>query len=312
MPRHIRILCLCFFMSAASPMAWAAAPECINPVDVNRPQLILQVLGSGGPELTGTRASSSYVIWFEGRARLLVDMGSGSFLRLKQSGATLNDIDRVLISHFHVDHSNDLPALIKANYFTSRTRELPVSGPQGNEVMPGAVAFVESLFGPTGAYRYLSEYLHGQGAYHLQPLDVPIDVKTVQNLVDTGDYRVLAIAVNHGPIPALAWRVEMGGKALVFSGDTSGNGGALEQLSEGADLLVAHNAVPENANQSALNLHMPPSRIGEIAEAAAVKQLVLSHRMERTLGQEAETLQHIQKRYKGPVHFADDLECFFP
>ena len=99
---------------------------------------------------------------------------------------------------------------------------------------------------------------------------------------------------------------------MVFSGDTSGNGVALQQLSEDADLLVAHNAVPENANRSALNLHMPPSRIGEIADLAGVKQLVLSHRMERTLGREAETLLHIQKRYTGPVHFADDLECYIP
>ncbi len=312
MTNQFRILCFCFFMPVGWPVAWASAPACINPVDDKMPQIVMQVLGSGGPELTGNRASSSYMVWLDGRARLLIDMGAGSFLRLKQSGAELNDIDRVLLSHLHVDHSNDLPALIKANYFTERTRDLPLSGPEGNELMPGTGAFVEALFGSTGTHRYLSEYLHGQGSYHLQPRDIPIDVKTRQSVVEEQEYRILAVAVHHGPIPALAWRLEIGGKALVFSGDTSGSGVALQQLSAGADLLVAHNAVPESANQSALNLHMPPSRIGEIAHAAGVKQLVLSHRMERTLGREAETLRHIQMHYMGAVHFADDLECFFP
>ncbi len=312
MTQHIRVLFFCFFLSAAGAAAGAAAPACSNPVDGNLPRVVLQVLGSGGPELTGTRASSSYVVWLDGQARLLIDMGTGSFLRLKQSAANLNDIDQILISHFHVDHSNDLPALIKANYFTTRTRDLPLLGPAGNDLMPGAVAFAESLFGPSGAYRYLGEYLHGQGAYHLQPQDVPVDTKSIQKLVETPEYSIQAVAVHHGPLPALAWRVEIAGKVLVFSGDTSGSGATLEQLSAGADLLVAHNAVPEDANRPALNLHMPPSRIGEIAQSAGVKQLVISHRMERTLGQEAETLRHIQKHYAGPVHFADDLECFLP
>lgn len=312
MTQPIRVIFLCLFLSAAWPAAWAAAPACTNPVDGSMPRVVMQVLGSGGPELTDTRASSSYVVWLDGRARLLIDMGTGSFLRLKQSGANPNDIDQILISHFHVDHSNDLPALIKANYFTGRARDLPLSGPQGNDFMPGAEAFVESLFGPSGAYRYLGDYLHGQGAYHLQPLDVPVDVKYRQNPVEDREYRVSAAAVHHGALPALAWRVELAGKVLVFSGDTSGNDVTLEQLSAGADLLVAHNAVPENANRAALNLHMPPSRIGEIAQAGGVKQLVLSHRMEQTLDKEAETLGYIQENYTGPLHFADDLECFFP
>jgi ribonuclease BN (tRNA processing enzyme) len=57
-------------------------------------------------------------------------------------------------------------------------------------------------------------------------------------------------------------------------------------------------------------LHMPPSVIGEIARTAEVRQLVLSHRMLRTLGHEEETRQLISKSYAGPIAFADDLDCF--
>ncbi len=59
-------------------------------------------------------------------------------------------------------------------------------------------------------------------------------------------------------------------------------------------------------------LHMPPSVIGRIAANARVKQLVLSHRMQRTLGHETQTRHTIQKSYQGSVEFANDLDCFRP
>jgi len=48
----------------------------------------LEVLGSGGPELGDGRASSGYLVWMDGKARILVDMGSGSMLNFEQSGPT--------------------------------------------------------------------------------------------------------------------------------------------------------------------------------------------------------------------------------
>jgi ribonuclease BN (tRNA processing enzyme) len=121
---------------------------------------------------------------------------------------------------------------------------------------------------------------------------------------------VYAVRVVHGAFPALAWRVEIGGKRIVFSGDTNGEGQGLTQLATDADLFVAHNAVPEGATGVERRLHMPPSVIGMIAANAHVKQLVLSHRMLRTLGNEKETQAAIRRRYSGPIHFANDLDCF--
>jgi len=55
---------------------------------------------------------------------------------------------------------------------------------------------------------------------------------------------------------------------------------------------------------------MPPSVIGQIAEEAHVKSLVISHRMLRTLGKEEQTTVEIRKKYQGPLAFANDLDCF--
>jgi ribonuclease BN (tRNA processing enzyme) len=274
--------------------------------------LVLQVLGSGGPELDDQRASSGYLIWHNGKARILIDMGAGSLLRFEQSRAALEDLDMILLTHLHVDHSNDLPALIKASYFSNRQRDLPLYGPTGNQLMPSATQFVLDLFGPNGAFHYLNSYLDGSEAYRLIPHDVKATGKERQVMIDTKNLRAEAVPVHHGPIPALAWRVDIAGKSLVFSGDMNNDYQTLSGLANKADLLVADHAIPEGAGRIARNLHMPPSVIGQIATQARVKQVVLSHRMNRTLGREQDSTAYIRRTYAGPLSFADDLQCFRP
>lgn len=275
------------------------------------PGVWLQVLGSGGPELTDQRASSAYLVWRDGHARVLVDMGPGSMLRFEQSGARVEDLQVILLSHLHVDHAADLPALIKASFFSERSADLPLYGPSGNARMPATRAFVAALFNDKhGAFRYLGSYLTGDEAYRLLAHDIPAQGKTPTTAVDDARFKLVAVPVHHGPIPALAWRIDIDGRAIVFSGDMNGDNHTLESLATGADLLVAHHAIPEEARGAARDLHMPPSVIGNIAATAKVKQLVLSHRMTRTLGREQESRQIIRKQYTGPLVFADDGQCF--
>lgn len=272
----------------------------------------VQVLGSGGPELGDGRASSSYLLWVDGKARLLVDTGSGSALNFEKSGADFRDLSAILYSHFHVDHSAALPAYIKGSYFLHRTSDLPVYGPAGNEWMPGTRAFLQALFAqPAGAYHYLSDFLPaGDGSYQLQAHELPVEERTPLPTQTLGTLRIQAIPVHHGPLPALAWRVEAQGRSIVFSGDMNGDYHTLPKLAHQADLLIAHNAIPEAASGVARKLHMPPSVIGQIAAQARVKRLLLSHRMRRTLGTEKATREQIRPFYTGPVQFADDLGCY--
>jgi ribonuclease BN (tRNA processing enzyme) len=274
----------------------------------------VQVLGSGGPETQDKRASTSYLVWENGKARVMVDAGGGSALRFGESGARMSQVDVFLFSHFHVDHSSDFPALIFSSWFEDRERPLPIFGPSGNKFMPSTTEFVRDLFSdPHGAYRYLSDLVDpkADGNYKLQPHDVAASLVPVV-VFRNSDMTLYAVSVVHGAFPALAWRVEIGGKRVVFSGDTNGEGDGLTQLASNADLFVAHNAVPEGATGVERHLHMPPSVIGTIATNAHVKQLVLSHRMLRTLGKEKEneTQAEIRRRFSGPILFANDLDCF--
>lgn len=268
----------------------------------------LQVLGSGGPELADERASSSYLIWLDGKARAMVDVGGGSSLNFERSGARFADLDAVLFTHLHVDHSADWPVFVKGGFFTGRDRDLPVYGPYGNNNLPAVDKFQEALFAL--GWSYLSNYLvNDERSEYKLPA-------TVVNAPETVWFQSLkritlkSLNVNHGPLPAIAWRVEAAGCSIVFSGDTSATSDNLTRLATSADILVAHNAIPEAASGVARRLHMPPSRIGEIAAQAGVKKLVLSHRMLRTLEREPDTLREIRKNYPGPVEFAEDLSKY--
>ena len=277
-----------------------------------REGIAVQVLGSGGPELEDKRASASYLIWQDGQARALIDAGGGSALRFGESGAKMSQLDVILFTHFHVDHSADFPVLIFSSWFEERDRPLPVYGPGGSKVFPSTVEFADAFFNNrNGVYRYLSELLvpRKTSTYKLQPHNVIGD--SPSSAAFHGEHlSAYAAGVIHGTVPALAWRIEIAGKSIVFSGDTNGEGAGLVELAKSADLFVAHNAVPEGATGVERQLHMPPSVIGRIAQEAHVKQIVLSHRMLRTLGNEEQTKSEIARNFPGPVVFANDLDCF--
>jgi ribonuclease BN (tRNA processing enzyme) len=272
----------------------------------------VQVLGSGGPEVQDKRASSSYVVWRNGKARVLIDAGGGSALRFGESGARMEDLEVILLSHLHIDHTSDLPALLKSSYFGDRMRPLPIFGPVGNADFPATTVFVADLFDPfRGAYRYLGRFLSGQDdGYRLQPHDVRLAPHEVRTVSKSDGIAISTTRVIHGSVPALAWRVDMDNRSIVFSGDTNGDNGNLQNLASGADVFIAHNAIPEGTEGAPRALHMPPSVIGAIAKTADVHRLVLSHRMLRSLGHEEETLSIIARTYAGPVAFANDLDCF--
>ena len=266
-------------------------------------EVTFEVLGSGGPEIDG-RASTSYLIWIDGKARLLIDTGSGSMLRFEESGAKLQDLELIALTHLHIDHVVDLPAYIKAGYFTRRSAPLPLIGPAGNAYFPSMNAYVEIMFGKRGAYRYMSDVLTPQSdSFQILPESVDA-AQMVQKRYK--DFTLSIINVNHGIVPALAFRVDIKEKSILISGDTSNKKRQLGMLAKDVDLFVAHHAIAEVHGSYANDLHMTPSLIADVAQGAHVKRVLLTHRMRRTIGEEERSIKIIRKRFEGPLLFADD------
>jgi len=275
-----------------------------------QPKVVLQVLGSGGPESGDKRASSGYVIWINGKSRILVDFGGGTSLRFEEVGAKIADLQVILLTHLHVDHTADIPVLLKSAFFTQASGQLPVYGPNKNAFMPSTTNFIKRLFQDNkGAWQYLGDYLNGSAKLQLKAHNIDKTLKG-KIIYAQGNIHITAVSVHHGPIPAIAYRVNIGSKSITFSGDMNGDYHSLEKLAKGTDILIAHNAVPKGASGVAAQLHMTPDIIGQIAGKTKLKLLILSHRMSRTLGREKETKKEIRKYYKGTLKFANDKSSY--
>ena len=271
----------------------------------------VQILGAGGPELTDGQGAASYLVWIDDRARLLVDPAPASSLRFDESGASYGDLDAILLTHLHADHVGDFPAYVKGAYFESRDRPLPVYGPDGAEPYPATTEFVQRLIGERGAFAYLANYLsRDENGFKITATDVSAKGQRRWSKFRNETFSLAAVPVNHGPVPALAWRIDVGEQSIVFTGDFNNAKNTVTRFARGVDALVIHHAVPENARGNARALHVVPSQIGQIAAATEARMVILGHRMSRTRGRESASRAAIEAHYDGSLIFANDLECW--
>ncbi len=276
-------------------------------------RLSVEVLGAGGPIAESERASTGYLVWINGRSRLLIDAGGGVFLRYAESGARFNDLDAVLVTHFHADHVADLPAILNSGTFDGRRRPLTVVGPGGNEHFPGVGAFLVANFNEqTGAYRYLAGFLDGRfNLPRLEQVEVDASNDRVVRLAIAPDVDLTAVPVRHMEIPALGYVLRVDGQTIVFAGDQSVESTFFEETLTGTNpaLLITHHAISEAPGQPR-GLHRSPSSIGELAASLGADRLVLGHNMRRALDAQDQGMAAIRQAYAGPIDIATDHSCF--
>lgn len=279
----------------------------------------LQVLGSGGPiaESVGEtgRAATSYLLWIDGEPRVLIDAGSGSFLRFAQAGGRLATLDAILLTHLHADHAGDLVDILNSGGFENRTDPLRVIGPAAAPRFPGTGEFLVRLLGKErGAFAYNGGYIDGsEGKTKLMPQVVETrDGKGEAVTIDLGSgISVTAQPVHHGVVPALGYRLSVGGKQIIVAGDQSAQSEAFMTAFAGAkpDILFTHHVINGEPGQPR-DLHRTPQEIGELARALAPARLVLTHNMNRSLDDLERGMAAIGTSWRGEVTIAADLDCF--
>ncbi|WP_192482764.1 MULTISPECIES: MBL fold metallo-hydrolase [Cysteiniphilum] len=285
-----------------------SATEC------TKTSLSLQLLGSGGPISDDKRASSGEIIWINGKARILIDAGGGTYLRFGQSGAKLEDLDFIGITHFHTDHVADLPAILKGAEFFKRERPIAIAGPKENARFPSLTHYLNNLFNAkNGAYAYLSNLLtpnNKDGVLTLSPI-VDVDYQSPQKtkVFSNAEYTIWALGIPHGNVPALAYRVESNYGNVVISADQNGSNDAFIDFAKGADILVMPLAIDEKADKISSFVHAKPSVVGQIANKVNPKMLILNHFMGKGLLYKKESIEIVKQYYSGPTVIARDLSC---
>jgi ribonuclease BN (tRNA processing enzyme) len=278
------------------------------------PPIELIVLGSGGPAATG-RAASSYLVLIDGVPRIIVDAGPGSFARLGEAKISMTSIDMVLLTHLHIDHAGELPGLFKARAVSSSGPiSFKVWGPEGSRGRAGAYfpstsQFIHLLFGPTGAFAYLSDF---SAPLSIEANDIPsqIHAEEVPRMIfQQSTLTISAIAGHHGEAPAVIYRIDHDGASVAFSGDIDAQGLAnLGRIAKNCGLLVFNSVVLDPPGSPAIlyTLHTPPAAIGELAKNAHVRGLLLSHFSPATDEMRVAVIESIHRNYLGPVSLAED------
>ena len=272
----------------------------------------IQMLGSGGEELNDQRSAASYLVWLHTRALLLVDPGPGSSLRFDEAGADFSNLDAIVFTNLLAHRTADFPGFVAGSHNADRVRPLAVLGPDGNEAYPSTQEFIERLIGPDGAYSHLAGYLtfSSPGGYKINVREVPATGQRRWAAFGTKDLRLSAVPVHHGDVPSLAWRAEIAGQSVVFTGNFNNRNDIVARFAKDADALVTHLAIPEFARGMVRERFVRPSQIGRIAQRANVRTVFLGHRTTRTLGRETASRAALAEHYTGPLVFANELECW--
>jgi ribonuclease BN (tRNA processing enzyme) len=209
------------------------------------------VLGTGTSVPSLRRNSSSYLVVTE-RQKTLVDIGPSVVRRLLEFGYTTNDIDLIVLTHFHVDHTADLSTFLFASNYSMEPRIKPLTIIGG----PGIHNFYRSLL---KAYRWLI------------PKTYELTIRNIlKNVLQVADILVKTVTVNHNR-ESIAVSIEEG-KRAVFSGDTDYSKN-LVKLASGADLLITECSFPETKLKGHMNLKM----LEKVVREAQPKKVILSH-----------------------------------
>ncbi len=246
-------------------------------------------LGTGTGVPSAGRAAPAVAVR-TGGINILVDSGPGTLRQLAKAGLPYSDLDFILYTHFHPDHTAELvPYLFAAKYQLGFSRRNPVRiiGPEGLKKLAGHLA---------QAYGRWVEPPEEQVSME----EIPVGRSTS---FDCG-----GVSVESGPLPhnpeSLGYRLTDpdSGAVLVITGDTD-YGPGLVKLARNADLLVTECSFPDGRKVEG---HLTPSLAGQAAREAGAKALALNHFYPETEG--CDLLSQVRLQFQGPVHLTEDLQ----
>ena len=217
----------------------------------------VRFIGCGDAFGSGGRFNTCFHVTGE-TVNFLIDCGASSLPALKRQGIARDDIELILITHFHGDHFAGLPFLLLDAQFTRRTRPLVIAGPEGIETRLAQA--MEVMFEHSS-----------QTKPHFDRSVVALTPETTRAF---GAVTVTPFPVVHGASggPFLAYRIEAEGRVIAYSADTEWTE-TLIAAARDADLFIAEayyydRIVKNHLSLKTLEAHLPKIR---------PKRLILTH-----------------------------------
>jgi ribonuclease BN (tRNA processing enzyme) len=243
----------------------------------------LTVLGTGTIAFSPARSCSGYYVE-AGSARVLMDCGAGTTRRLAELGIAWQEITHIVLSHFHIDHHQDLPSIL----FAWKYGQLP----------PRSAAV--DVVGPVGTRALLERLAAAYGEWVLAPgYEVRITEISPGGTFDLAGATLSCAKVPHTP-ESVAYSITEQGRRLVYSGDT-GFDPAFAEWARGCDVLVLECSLPQTM---AIVEHLTPEQCGEIARLAEPRRLVLTHLYPPV--ESVDIVGTVADKFAGPLVIAHD------
>jgi ribonuclease BN (tRNA processing enzyme) len=252
--------------------------------------LRLTVAGSSSSIPRPDRACSSYLVQ-DDETSLVLDLGTGAFANLRRH-VDYNRLDAVVITHMHADHFIDLVPLRYALCYGvfRRKRKLPLYlPPDGDRMLHRLV----SAFADEGGGDFITE------VFEVQTYDPSAALQI-------GGGR-LTFALTSHYIPAFAIRYERDGQSLTYSADTAPEA-RLVELARGSDLFVCESTLLADDIERGMRGHSSGREAGQMAHAAGVRRLVLTHYAECATARDLD--ESAREFFSGEVLVADDHQVY--
>ena len=276
-------------------------------------------LGSGNPPVRRAQAATGWLVELGNGDKFVFDVGGGTVQNLWSLMIHPALLDKLFLTHLHLDHVGDFHVLYDAMGW-ARNTPLRVWGPSGATEEQGTAEFCELM--DKAAYWHTQSkrgYVPGGGmAIEAHEFDVSqFSPENPQMLVyDQNGVKIYAFPVAHILIGAVGYRLEWNGLSWSFHGDGEPNTFEAEQ-SKGVDVFM-HEAFLDGATFSRkMNMplreanlvagaHSTPDKLGKLFDIARPKLGVAYHYF-----QDDETVdpffENMSKTYAGPVVLAQDL-----
>jgi ribonuclease BN (tRNA processing enzyme) len=228
----------------------------------------VKIIGSGDAFGSGGRLNTCFYLQLP-QANLLIDCGATVLPGLKKQGIDVEQIDAIIISHFHGDHYGGIPFLLVEAAVTGRKKPLHIITPKDGKAR--IAALLELLY---------------PGIKALELLDIVFLEYTAREPLQTEHFSLTAFPVIHSEasLPH-GLRISIGNKIISYSGDTSWTA-ELVPLSAGADLFICEC----NFFSTQVKGHMNYLDLETKLDKLSYKRILLTHPDEEML----QELEHIK------------------
>lgn len=222
----------------------------------------MKVIGCGDAFASGGRLHACFYLKTP-ECRVLIDCGASTMTGLKKYNVDTNDIDVVLISHFHGDHYGGVPFLLMESATRKRQKPLTIVTPAGGH--DRIRTLMELLYPQSGSWEKLK--LH----FETYPPD--------GGVLQLGSLGIMAFPVVHSRAASpFGLRLITDGKILGYSGDTAWTP-VLIDIARDADLFICEcNFYDQEADG-----HLDYRTFSRQDHRLAYKQVLLTHLGEEML-----------------------------